>query len=549
MAFERNETLKLTVSPYKFKEVASDPVNAEIPTNTLALYAKDKGGVSTLYWKDDAGVVHDFSVLPPTGADVTAGSTKITLGGTPTGAALKNFSIDVNEAAINHNALLNLATGDVHTQYALLAGRAGGQQLALGTKTTPAGALDISTTDSTPGVILTPSNTVTDGSKFTNPPLRLQATYDSDPTAGVTPTTKDLDLVHVVSGAGPNSYLAVRMSGRDSLRVFDGTGTKVTVSSSGQTGLAFAVGPTGEETSSWGFTIRDIESVGSKDLAFEDGTGNESFHIRGATRFVDFLRGARIRNNESATADSLTVTQVGVQSGYLFKVENSGGSPFLRMSAGNPRIEMYTQDASTVALSVSAFGGQTADLQQWKNASSNVAASIQSDGKLDLVAGGRARNNTAAGANTFTISKIASQTGYLLIVENDSGSPFLRMSDASPKIEIYTQNAAHVALQVRGFTAQSADLEQWQDASGNVLAKIFASGNLGLGTPGAPGAGTDAIVFADGTALATMAANTAGLYANTINGKVRMVAIDETNANAELEYADSYAMNFMTAGF
>lgn len=37
------------------------------------------------------------------------------------------------EASINHNALANLTAGDVHTQYALLAGRSGGQTLTGGT--------------------------------------------------------------------------------------------------------------------------------------------------------------------------------------------------------------------------------------------------------------------------------------------------------------------------------------------------------------------------------------------------------------------------------
>lgn len=40
-------------------------------------------------------------------SNVTAGSTKITLGGTPTGAALQAFSVDVDQAKIDHNSLLN----------------------------------------------------------------------------------------------------------------------------------------------------------------------------------------------------------------------------------------------------------------------------------------------------------------------------------------------------------------------------------------------------------------------------------------------------------
>ena len=51
--------------------------------------------------------------------------------------------------------------------------------------------------------------------------------------------------------------------------------------------------------------------------------------------------------------------------------------------------------------------------------------------------------------------------------------------------------------------------------------------NLRLGGATNPTSGTGGIVFPDGTAFATMAANTAGLYANDVAGTVRMFGIDE----------------------
>jgi hypothetical protein len=51
---------------------------------------------------------HGSSVTPQ---NVTAGSNKISLGGTPTGAGLQAFSIDVTEANVNHNSLLNYSVG------------------------------------------------------------------------------------------------------------------------------------------------------------------------------------------------------------------------------------------------------------------------------------------------------------------------------------------------------------------------------------------------------------------------------------------------------
>lgn len=166
-------------SPLRFKEITA-PTASQISADTLALYAKDRSGVSGLYYKDDAGVEHDLGALTsaqaltrvndtnvtltlggsPTTAllaatsltlgwsgtlaaarggtgvatlgDVTAASSKITLAGTPTGAAITSFSIDVNQANLDHGSIGGLSDDD-HSIYALLAGRNGGQTLIGGT--------------------------------------------------------------------------------------------------------------------------------------------------------------------------------------------------------------------------------------------------------------------------------------------------------------------------------------------------------------------------------------------------------------------------------
>jgi len=167
-------------SSLRFNEITA-PTAAQIQANSLALYAKDKAGVSNLYFKDDAGVEHDIGLLgsgaaaltkvddtnvtltlggSPTVAllaatsitvgwtgtlsaarggtgvsslgNVTAASTKITLAGTPTGAVINSFSIDVNQANLDHGSIGGLSDDD-HTGYALLAGRSGGQTLIGGT--------------------------------------------------------------------------------------------------------------------------------------------------------------------------------------------------------------------------------------------------------------------------------------------------------------------------------------------------------------------------------------------------------------------------------
>jgi hypothetical protein len=66
-------------------------------------------------------------------------STYVNVGESPAaGDITGSFSggLQVTESGVDHNALANLATGDVHPQYALLAGRATGQTLIGGTGTT-----------------------------------------------------------------------------------------------------------------------------------------------------------------------------------------------------------------------------------------------------------------------------------------------------------------------------------------------------------------------------------------------------------------------------
>jgi|GEM_PF-1368372 len=66
--------------------------------------------------------------------DLTAGSNKISVGGTGTGAIIgAGLSIDISEANVIHNNLGGLTNGDSHTQYAFLDGRSGGQTLSGGT--------------------------------------------------------------------------------------------------------------------------------------------------------------------------------------------------------------------------------------------------------------------------------------------------------------------------------------------------------------------------------------------------------------------------------
>jgi hypothetical protein len=78
--------------------------------------ATDPGNHASLTNLAYAAAGHTGFEPAVTKGNVTAGSTKISLGGTPTGAAFKAFSIDVDQTKLDHGSIGGL-TDDDHTQY------------------------------------------------------------------------------------------------------------------------------------------------------------------------------------------------------------------------------------------------------------------------------------------------------------------------------------------------------------------------------------------------------------------------------------------------
>lgn len=75
------------------------------------------------------------------------------------------------------------------------------------------------------------------------------------------------------------------------------------------------------------------------------------------------------------------------------------------------------------------------------------------------------------------------------------------------------------------------------DASADYRFTIDTKGNCIIGSPTFPSTGTLGLFFADGTAPASLASNTAGIYANDVSGTVRMFGIDEAGVTGALVMA------------
>jgi hypothetical protein len=101
---------------------------------------------------------------------------------------------------------------------------------------------------------------------------------------------------------------------------------------------------------------------------------------------------------------------------------------------GNPAI---------IPVVVKGAASQTSDLQAWLNSAGTVLASVDAYGRLGI----------------STTSLLNSTGGYSMV-------------------SIYNNNIANTNLVIKSYTSQTANLQEWQNSVGTVLAKITASGAL-----------------------------------------------------------------------
>ena len=109
--------------------------------------------------------------------------------------------------------------------------------------------------------------------------------------------------------------------------------------------------------------------------------------------------------------------------------------------------------ASTKPLIIKAAASQSANLQEWQNSSGAVLARVQSDGAIT--------SSATIGATYFS--------------NGDSTTPYIDFTTAN-KLIVQTRNSAYVGLTVKGASSQSANLQEWQNSSGTVLANINSGG-------------------------------------------------------------------------
>jgi hypothetical protein len=113
-------------------------------------------------------------------------------------------------------------------------------------------------------------------------------------------------------------------------------------------------------------------------------------------------------------------------------------------SSSSPN-EIVPENLSTVPLTIKGVASQTAPLQRWQSSSSVNLATLFSNGGASFA------NYVSIGDITQTVSNV---------------------------LNIRVGNSSHIGIVVRAASGQSANLQEWQNASGSVLARVNNTGTI-----------------------------------------------------------------------
>lgn len=213
---------------------------------------------------------------------------------------------------------------------------------------------------------------------------------------------------------------------------------------------------------------------------------NQSSALAGSSNFVYNSAGSLILTGTSSSLLSVGTTSTNPAWLVDGSVTNAVTGITLTPAAANGRVTLQARTPSaSAAFRISSFGN--GDLELRTPTSSTGAVSMYSGGTLKF----DVQNNLNWSGNPTGINTVT-PTGAL---------------------QVNASSAGNKAVVVRGFSGQTANLEEWQDSSGSIMAAISSAGNFGIGTS-TPVAKFDITSSGSGT-IAHMGRSTGGGYFNS----------------------------------
>jgi hypothetical protein len=225
---------------------------------------------------------------------------------------------------------------------------------------------------------------------------------------------------------------------------------------------------------------------------------------------------AKVSSDGTITAGNITSTAYAFLTGttYAYNIASAAdyGATMMQFNSGKnltitANATITSQATGTVGLVVKGTALQTADLQQWQDSAGTVLSVVDSTGKMVLGRGGQLasatftiqgntstyspdntsalanriiflRGNTSGNLMALTSKGDAAQGVAALVLTNGGFSTEITGFGYNGNIYTNLQSASTVGLTIKGASSQTANLQEWQNSSGSILASVSANGTF-----------------------------------------------------------------------
>ena len=239
----------------------------------------------------------------------------------------------------------------------------------------------------------------------------------------------------------------------------------------------------GYVNSTGAFRTAGIEALGNVALYYSVGIGN-------IAPFTGSSMLAVSTQNGGTTAVGILVRGIASQTGDLQQWQNSAGTTLAAVTSGGriwagsmtvatsgavtagSQFGVVISSASTVGVGIKAAASQTANLQEWQNSAGTVLSKVTATGMLDITpaSGDTINFRNASGGLTLW----GGNSSYYM----NTGLYMTGGSWAAGRLGVDTSGAANVGIVVRGAASQTANLQEWQNSSGTILARVSSGGAI-----------------------------------------------------------------------
>jgi len=191
-------------------------------------------------------------------------------------------------------------------------------------------------------------------------------------------------------------------------------------------------------------------------------------------------------SNPAANLAGLAIRGADAQTANLTEWQNSAGTVLAKVQSGGEisslgfistyNSYMYSGDATATPLRVIGTASQTGDLQRWQNSSGTVLTKIESGGAVNIsptsTPNGYSLYLIGAGSSGIVTMKSTATSAHAIQLQNSANTVVFKMDLEG---RIVPSSASSIGLIIRGADSQTANLQEWQDSSANVLLSV--SGN------------------------------------------------------------------------